>query len=443
MKKYITLTYSLLCTFMLALQPSFAEKSILDHIGDTLPDSKDFAVVPYAFSTDPTGFASGIGVIKQGLFQPQTVGVTSLFYGTKQDVITNGKADTASFSGGFFGIFDYRIPETERLFASTVVFKSYFPKAKYYLYNHTINSDKESYIESAGDMDYMYATLRYVLPVAEGLDNPERHYHLKNGFPVGREGFGGGAPFITGRTSVGINAFYEHNSFDNFLPGTPRSSNGVRSWNTNGLRFFIEHENTDFNLNPSRGYQFKLQYSKDYGWADSDQSWDFLEFKYNHYISLPTLSFTQQNVLAMSFWTGHSFSWDKENEYLPGIAAHRPPPWEGARLGGMFHMRGYNFNRFSDKSVIYGTAEYRAVLKWNPFRDIGYLPFAIDWLQAVGFAEVGSVNHTYNADLLTDLKYDVGLSLRAMAAQVPIRFDIAYSDEGVNMWVMVFQPFDF
>jgi hypothetical protein len=109
----------------------------------------------------------------------------------------------------------------------------------------------------------------------------------------------------------------------------------------------------------------------------------------------------------------------------------------------MFRMRGYSTDRFSDKAVIYGTAEYRAILDWNPFRKNEYIPVAVDWLQVVGFVEAGRVNDTYNFDLLSDMKFDAGISLRAMAAQVPVRVDLAYGDEGANFWVMVFQPFDF
>ena len=405
--------------------------------------SKDLVFIPYVFSTDSTGFSGGVGVIKQGFLQKQTTAIATLFYGAEQDIITNGQPDTANFSGGFAAVFDYLVPNTERMLFSVLGLKAYFPKARYYLYDHSNDSDENNYVESSGDADFLYGTLKYVLPMGDGLDNPEGHYILKNGFVVGREGKGGGKPFVTGRTAVGITGFYEHNTFENYLPGTPRSSNGLEAWNTNGLRFFVEHDNTDYDLNPSRGYQFKLQYSKDFGWGDSEQTWDFMEFKYNQYIDLPTFSFTQQNVLAMSFWTGNSFSWDRNSEYLPGIADHRPPPWEGGRLGGIFRMRGYNIDRFSDKAAIYGTAEYRAILNWNPFRKNEYIPVAIDWLQVVGFVEAGRVNDTYNFDLLSDMKFDAGISLRAMAAQIPVRIDVAYGDEGANFWVMVFQPFDF
>ena len=446
MKNKNRLLISTITASLLAGQSLFADTTVTDNntsVQQEAAGSKDIVYIPYVFSTDSTGFAGGVGVIKKGFLQPHVTAIATLFYGAEQDIITNGEDDTANFTGGFAAIFDYVIPGTDRLLFSALGIKAYFPEARYYIYDHSNDSDEDSYVESSGDADFVYAILKYVLPMGDGLDNPEGHYILKNGFAVDREGYGGGKPFVTGRTALGISGFYEHNTFDNWLPGSPRSTDGIKDWNTNGLRFFVEHDNTDYDLNPSRGYQFRLQYSKDFGWGDSEQTWDFLEFKYNHYVDLPTFSFTQQNVLAMSFWTGNSFSWDRDSEYAPGIAAHRPPPWEGGKLGGMFRMRGYNTDRFSDKAVIYGTAEYRAVLNWNPFRKNEYIPVAIDWLQVVGFVEAGRVNDTYNFDLLSDMKFDAGISLRAMAAEVPVRVDVAYGDEGMNFWVMIFQPFDF
>ena len=407
--------------------------------------SKDLVFVPYVFSTDSTGFAGGVGVIKQGLFQPQTTAIATVFYGAEQDIITNGQPDTANFAGGFAALFDYLVPGTDRLLFSAMGLKSYFPKARYYLENHTIDSDEDQYTQTSGDTDFLYATFKYVLPMGDGLDNPEGHYKLRHGFAVGREGYGGGTPFVTGRTALGITAFYEHNTFENYKVGSERSTDGLQEWNTNGLRFFIDHDNTDYDLNPSRGYQFRLQYSRDFGWGDSLQTWDFLEFKYNQYVDLPTFSFTKQNVLAMSFWTGYSFSWDTDasHDEYGYINAHRPPPWEGARLGGMFRMRGYNTDRFSDRAAIYGAMEYRAILNWNPFRKNDFIPVAVDWLQIVPFVEVGSVNEQYNGNLFDDMKVDAGIGFRAMVAQIPVRVDIAYGDEGTSFWVMVFQPFDF
>ena len=400
--------------------------------------SKDWIVIPYIFTSDSTGFVGGAGIIKQGLLQPQTTLVASLAYGTEQDTMVNGQNDTANFSAGFISFTDYKLPFTNRLLFSFMGLKSYFPNAKHYL-NGSNNSHKDNAFVTPGASDFLYTTFSYVLPMGEGLENPEGLYTLKNGFAMGREGYGGGTPFLTGRTEVGLKTFYEHDKFENNENIVP-----FTKWDTNGIRLFLRHDNTDFNLNPSRGYQFQVQYSKDFGEGDSLDSWDFLEFKYNQYFNLDTFSFTQQNVLALSMWTGYSFSWDNDEKFgTTNIDSHRPPPWEGARLGGFNRMRGYDNNRFSDKAVFYATAEYRAIVDWNPLRNNKYIPVAVDWFQVVAFAEIGRVNDKYNFDLLSDMKYDVGLSLRAMTAQLPVRLDIAYGDEGTNLWLMVYQPFDF
>ena len=430
----------LTATFLMGNTLQAEEKNFLATIAEdiNLTISKDMIILPYVFSSDSTGFTGGAAIIKQGLFQPQTTLIASVMYGVTQDIMTNDQAEEANFAGGFISFDNYRLPFTNRAFFSLIGLKSYFPSAVSYLSNGSNDSDEEDALTSSGNSDFLNTTFRYVLPIGEGLDNPERLYDLKNGFAMNREGLGGGKPFETGFTSLGLKTFYQHDSYDN------TDYSPLPEWDTRGIRFFLEHDNTDYALNPSQGYNFLLQYSKDLGNGDSLQSWDFLEFKYSHYFNLDTFSFTQQNVLAFNMWTGYSFSWDNDTQIdsMGVIDAHRPPPWEGARLGGYNRMRAYDNNRFSDKAAFYATAEYRAVLDWNPLRKNDFIPVAVDWFQVVAFVEAGRVNDKYNFDLLTDMKYDVGLSLRAMAAQVPVRFDIAYGDEGANFWLMVYQPFD-
>ncbi len=429
---------SLLCTLLCTSTLLVSEDS-------PITESKDWIVLPYAFSSDSTGLAGGIGVIKQGLLQPQTTMVASLFGGQSQDININSEVKEANFSGGFFAFSNYKLPFTNRFFFSLISLKSYFPKEQYFI-DGSNNSNPDDVLSTSGDTNFFNTTFNYVLPIGEGKDNPEGLYGLQDGFVKNREEYGNGVPFITGRTTIGIKTFYQENSFENwsaFELWKNESPTSTPIWNSNGLRLFMTHDNTDFDLNPSRGYHFEMQYSKDFGKGDSLQSWDFLEFKFNKYYSLDTFSFTQQNVLALSVWTGHSFSWDNDNEIAPGIAAHRPPVWEGAKLGGLFNMRGYQSSRFSDKSVFYVTAEYRAVLNYNPLKKNPLVPVAVDWFQVVAFIEAGRVNDQYNFDLLRDLKYDVGLSLRAMVAQLPIRFDVAYGEEGSKMSVMIQHPFDF
>jgi len=408
--------------------------------------SEEWIFLPYAFSSEATGFAGGISAIKRGLFQPQTTFAATLFTGLPQDVVINGQPDKATFSGGFISFSDFKLPYTDRLFFSFMGLKSYFPKNRYYI-DGSNNSNKDDVYISSGDSDFFTTTFRYTLPIGEGVDNPEGHYKLKEGFCVGREDCGGNVPFITGRTSIGIKTFFQTDNTENTEMWEDsiwwENGTSLPTWNTNGLRFFLAHDNTDFDINPSRGYQFQLQYSKDFGWGDSLQSWDFLEFKYNHYFDLDTFSFTKQNVLALSLWTGYSFSWDNDTEISPGFDAHRPPMWEGARLGGFYRMRGYDQDRFSDKAVFYAAAEYRAIIDYNPLKNISWIPAKVDWFQVVLFAEAGRVDDQYTLDLLSDMKYDAGISLRAMVSELPIRLDVAHGEEGTYLWLMAQHPFDF
>lgn len=436
---------NLTLTLMLTLSSLMAEESNSDNLIDIERTGKWMAF-PYIFSSDSTGFAGGVAAIATGLLQPQTTLVTSIFYGAEQDIISNDNPTTDNFSGGLVSFTNLKIPYTHRLYFSLFGLMSHYPLDRLYL-DGSNESNQDDGLTTAGDSDQMELSFKYVLPIGDGISNPDGLYNLKNGFAMGRENFGGGTPFITGRTSLSFNYFYHHQTIENWKETEPWSlSSSMPDWNDSGFRIKIDHDNTDFDLNPSRGYSFMLQYSTDGGGGDNLQSWDNLEFKYSQYLELKPLSFTKQNVLAMNFWTAYSPSWDTNREYLPGIDRNRAPLWEGPRLGGFTRMRGYDTNRFSDKAAIYATAEYRAILNWNPFNKglIGeWMPADVDWLQVVGFAEVGRVNDAYDFDLFTDLKYDVGVSLRAMVAEVPVRFEVAYGEEGTSMWVMYKQPFDF
>jgi hypothetical protein len=403
-------------------------------------------VLPYAFTSESTGASAGGVAIAQGLLQPQTTMVASVFGGLEQDVMINGEESGENLSGGLLIFENLKVPYTQRLFFSTLGYTMTLPKQTFYLDSRHDSSEDEGWLTS-GLSTYLNLNFTYVLPTGEGIENPEGEYHYIQGFPVDREGYGGGMPFVTGRTTMGINLFYQRQSFDNYRNIVSPATDTVPKWNSQGVRAFFAHDNTDWRENPSRGYSFFLQYSKDFGKAHSLQAWDFLEFKASKYYALETFSSTRQNVLAFNFWTAYSFSWERDTERYPGIAEGRPPFWDGPRLGGYTRMRGYNTGRFNDKAALYASAEYRAVLEWNPIKEgvfgdwaAEYVP--LDWFQVVGFVEAGRVNGSYDTDLLRDLKYDVGLSLRAFAAEVPVRLDVAYGDEGVNVWVMVKHPFD-
>lgn len=120
------------------------------------------------------------------------------------------------------------------------------------------------------------------------------------------------------------------------------------------------YNNTDFPTNPSFGSSQYLAYTEDFGWFESKETWDFIQFEGSKYLSLGPGEHAKQRVLAFNFWTGHCPSWTEKLNSDENIVAHnRPPIYEGANLGGFYRMRGYSNRRFNDRSVIYTSAEYR------------------------------------------------------------------------------------
>ena len=84
--------------------------------------------------------------------------------------------------------------------------------------------------------------------------------------------------------------------------------------------------------------------------------------------------------------------------------------------------------------------------EWNPFTKLPALQkhVGVQWLQFVPFVEIGRVASEWDLDELhSDMKWNVGLGLRAWAKGIVVRVDTAVSDEGVGVVMMVSQPFQF
>lgn len=397
--------------------------------------SKAKIILPYIFSTESTGLTLGAVGIFNGYGQKNMTVVASAFVGERITVKDhNGNNEKSNTRGLFLAIANYQTPFMKRLFVSFLGSYAYYPNQQIYL-DGANNSSKSNVFATQGFNNWFEIPLHYSLALGENKNKIITEYRLKNGIPINRDGYGGGAPFVTGRTAIELTPFYNNWTADK-LTNEPQ-------WNTNGLKLALLHDNTDYTVNPTNGYKFNLEYSQDFGEGKSTQSWNALESEYSQYIKLDNFSWSRQSVLAFNIWTAYSPSWDK-NKKIEGteINAHRPPPWEGAHLGGWTRMRGYDTNRFSDKAAIYYGAEFRVIPKRNPLKKRSWVPVNIDWFQLVAFAELGRVAPKYNLkELHEDMKYDVGLSLRALAAHLPVRFDMAVGEEGLSMWVMVREPF--
>ncbi|MEH6453666.1 MAG: BamA/TamA family outer membrane protein [Psychromonas sp.] len=405
---------------------------------------RSWIVLPYVFSSDSMGLTVGAVGIFDGFIQPQMTIVATLFAGESLEVQDLGSNDPeeARTKGGVFAINGYQTSFSDRLFISGMGSYAYYPNQRLYLdgSNDSVKNidtpPSNSPLQTQGYNNWFEADIRYVLPWGESRRNALPVVELNHGIPVNRSKYGGGSIFSTGQTVVGTEIFYTKWSADKFIEEP--------SLNTNGMRVYLEHDNTDYAKNPSRGYNILGKVSADFGLGNSTQSWNALELDYSHYFELDNFSWTRQNVIAVNAWTAYSPSWDSSEKLNENglLDKNQTPMWEGARLGGWSRMRAYDSNRFNDKAAIYGAVEYRLIPILNPMRDQKWNPIAIDWFQTVLFVEAGRVAPEYNlGTLFSDVKYDVGFSLRALAANVPVRFEMAFGDEGSAMWVMLNQPF--
>ena len=437
--------FSLLLSIGLSTAASAAE-FLIEDLTRPKDKQKSWIALPYAFSSDSMGFTMGAVGMWSGYVQPQMSIVASVFVGEELDVQHGDTAisETKRTEGVFLGISSYKPFFSDRTFITALGGYTYYPNQRLYVNGSNdsikdIENDRDDSLtplQTQGKSIWLLSDFRYVLPWGESKNSVLPHIQLRRGIAVNRDDVGGGTPFVTGQTILGTELFYANRTVEKFAESPELS--------TNGLRLYIDHDNTDYATNPTRGYSFKGQVSVDFGLGKSTQSWNAIELDYSHFIELPNFNWSRQNVIALNTWTAYSPSWDKGNKLTTNghIDSHQTPMWEGARLGGWNRMRAYDSNRFNDKAAIYGAAEYRVIPILNPLADQEWNPIAIDWFQVVLFAEIGRVAGKYDVrELFTDMKYDAGFSFRALAAKLPVRFDMAFGEEGSSMWFMINQPF--
>lgn len=440
--KKITLAFFILSTLPTS---NIASEFILEDLNRDKRKQKTWIVLPYAFSSQSMGLTVGAVGILAGYIQPQMSIVATTFIGEELsvDYSDDRNAEMERASGAMLAINSYRPSFSKRLFISAIGAYGYYPNQRLYIEGgndsekdlKNTESDAITPLQSQGYNNWFSSDFRYILPIGESQHQVLPKIQLQRGIAVNRDNIGGGKPFVTGQTILGSEFFYSKWSAEKLIESP--------EINTNGLRLYVDHNNTDYPSNPSRGYTFKGQLSADFGLGNSTQSWNSLEIDYAHYLELDNFSWSRQNILSFNLWSAYSPSWNDAETLNGGVLKkNQTPMWEGARLGGWSRMRAYDSNRFNDKAALYGSLEYRIIPRINPLADLAWNPIPIDWFQLVLFAEAGRVAEKYDIHLLlSDMKYDVGFSIRALAAKVPVRFEMAFGEEGSAMWFMLQQPF--
>ncbi|MBT1444203.1 BamA/TamA family outer membrane protein [Shewanella sp. JM162201] len=396
---------------------------------------RESLILPYAFSTETMGLNLGVGGMIKGWHQDQmTLGATAF------------GGDVSK--GGWAGVFNYRLPSTERWFVSAHGLWAYYPDQRAYAGGSVVpiaadkplpgsnDSSPEQYFEADGNSNWFDSRVEYTLPLGAGKERGMLEYQLKDGLLVSEPSGGGDwNPLDSGVTVAMLRLFSRYQSFEF---ESQKLDGDFSAWELGLL-----YDNTDFATNPSYGSRQWFSYSSAIP-STVASDWDFWQLSASKFFSFGESDYAHQRVLALNMWTGYSPSW--ELEVLSDgsrMVRHGAPYNEGATLGGFTRMRGYDLNRFHDKAALYASAEYRYTLKYNPLEDVHWLRFLrLDWFQLVGFVEAGRVAPEYKLSTLTDeMKFDYGLSLRALTAGLVVRADLAKSDEGTNLWLMVDHPF--
>ena len=396
---------------------------------------KQVLSLPYAFYNENFGLAGAYVYAVTGYPQKQAALISTAMAGT------NGSA--LAFLMGR----DLQMPLIDRLFLDAVFQAGYFQDSDIYTDGNphyaderagSNDSDQNDYVTSDGGWDNFFRLrFKYLLPMGHGRDTIITTQVVDRGMLA--DGATGGQswnPFTSGLTYLELQPFYRLQQIHdrNYLR---------KKVKTNGLMVSLFRDNRDFRFNPSEGSAIRVKYRRDFGWFNSSESYTAVDTEMTKYFSLGESDWFRQRVLAFDFWTAYSPTWNQKDN---GDIEHRPPTFAGATLGGLWRLRGYPSQRFSDKAAIYYAAEYRMIPRWNPFENWDWLQkyVGVQWLQFVPFVEVGRVAPDWGVQRLNrDMKWDAGVGLRLWAKGIVVRIDSAVSDEGYGVQMMVAQPFQF
>ena len=428
-------TALLLAAGLLSVAPvAYAQDIALDP-GQKIDDPRS-GWLPYAFSTDSMSTGAGAAIFTSGNFsQPQFSLFGTGFATTNDSWAVVGAAN------------NYRIPGTERLFLDSYLLLGHFTDSRYYVDLDRNPKDIKAGSNESVEDDFVTGisndvqfeiNLDYTLPWGIAKDDPLTIYHVDRGL-LTREvnSLDNWNPLTNGKTTASLKFFGRYQDLEE------SSQDDLLVAKSNGLELVLEHDNTDFSRNPTRGSRQKLTLTRDFGWFESSNSWTNLELDLAKYFYLGQSDWFRQKALALNFWTSDTPTWNPDDEN-PQIVTNRPPPYMGSTLGGFDRLRAFPSGRYNDRSAVYYTAELRMIPQTPPLRDYKLLDyFEIDWIQIVPFVEAGRVGPEYNSDLFfDDLKYTGGVDLRLMAFRNVFRIGWATSSEGESqIWAMFAQPF--
>ncbi len=206
---------------------------------------------------------------------------------------------------------------------------------------------------------------------------------------------------------------------------TPGSIDGLAGDEIITIGGEMKHDTRNRGTSSFKGGQQRIAFSYNNGVAGSDARYLKYEAEITHFFRM----WSDRRVVAIHLYA-------EENNEID----HRFVPFhQMAKLGGYgLHprisetLRGFDFNRFFDKSAVVGNLEYRYTI-WE------HKDFKLD---TVIFVDEGQVLEKVSRMKFKDFRESYGGGVRfSVANNVILAAEIAHGDEGTNVYVKSGAPF--
>lgn len=408
-----------------------------DHAtGESTPsptNSTSYLLLPYLYYSESMALAFGLG---------------GAIVGWPDEDSAVGAMLTGSANGSFSLLAaGYELPIMHRLLITPFTSMGKYQDLRTYVDGNpdfpdqragSNESSPENYLQERTWEAWLNLKFKYRLPFLEQAIQPLSKYAVKQGLLMtGATGAQSWEPLTSGHAYLVLQPEYHGLEID--------EKHGEEAYRTLNARFGLEYDTRDDATNPSRGNAIRLSLTRDWGWVNNSDSWTFIDAEISSYIPLGGNRWFRQQVLALDAWTGNSVTWERDEQSdAASSARHKPPYFAGATLGGLYHMRGYPAHRFNDQAVMYYGVEYRMLPFWNPVQEFKPLNDFVkcDWVEYAFFYEMGRVSPNWTlSDMHSNMRWDIGVGVRAMLQKAVVRVDYAYSEEGSNMLIMFGQSF--
>lgn len=418
---------------LLCVGQSSLGQIVVERVGEE-DDGPSRLILPYAFRTETFDASVGLLTVIGGWPQEHSSCYATAF------MSANGSWRI------WAGAYDLKMPLSDRLFLTPDIAGTDYRKFNVFVDGNpdypdvragSNESEPDDFLTDEGWDGSLRLSFRYVLPWGHGKENIINRVTVKKAQLVSDPSGGTSwSPLKSGRSYLFIEPFFRNQELD--------LEDENRRLRSNGVRLEYRHDNTDFILNPSFGSRRSIAITRDWGLFDSTAAWTHIEADYRKFLSLGESKRHLQRVVGLTAWISDVPTWKTRQEEDGTVRVTQAPPYfEGSTLGGFYKMRAYPASRFSDRSAVYYSVEYRAMPRWNPLEGVSIFDSPeIEGWQYVVFCEAGRVAEDFDLDELhTDMKVDAGFGIRIFSGGLVGRLDMARAEEEWALSVMVGQSF--